>query len=199
VELVHQLMREWTGEPLKITHERPKNGINKGDFCYRPGRIEGDMPRPFADSIQSRCVLNATESIAKHQAIRFPKKMSAPPITRIALYVRDINRLVAFYQEHFDFQPQVAAPDKMILHPASGGCALVLLEASRGHRVGQSCVKIIFDVPDVKAFREARLKAGSKFGKVHRGPGYEFSNARDPAKNLIQISNAYLQDRLRFS
>jgi len=76
-----------------------------------------------------------------------------------------MNRLAAFYQEHFDFRPQVAAPDKMILHPASGGCALTLLQASRGQRVGQSCVKIIFDVPDVKAFREARLKAGLEIRK----------------------------------
>jgi len=49
-------------------------------------------------------------------------------------------------------------------------------------------------VSDVHAFREERAKAGLKFGVVHRGPGYEFSNARDPAKNLIQISNAYLCD-----
>jgi hypothetical protein len=68
----------------------------------------------------------------------------------------------------------------------------VLLQASRGHRIGQSNVKIVFDVPDVRTFRAECLKEGLKFGAVHCGPGYEFSNARDPAKNLIQISNSHL-------
>lgn len=120
------------------------------------------------------------------------KSMRTPPITRIALYVRDMPKVAAFYQKHFGFRPVVVASDKIVMHPKSGGCALGLLQASRGHRVGQSCVKIVFDVADVRAFREACAKAGLKFGTVHHGPGYDFSNARDPAKNLIQISNAHL-------
>jgi predicted enzyme related to lactoylglutathione lyase len=120
-------------------------------------------------------------------------KPSVPPITRIALYVRDLQKVAAFYEEHFGFRSEVVAEDKIVLTPGNGGCSLVLLQASRGHRIGQSCVKIVFDVPDVRAFREERLKGGLKFGAVHRGPGYEFSNARDPAKNLIQISNSHLQ------
>ena len=118
--------------------------------------------------------------------------MNLPVITRIALYVRDLPKIAAFYEKHFGFRSTVAAKDKIVLKPAAGGCVLVLLEASRGHRLGQSCVKIVFDVPDVKAFKEARLKNGLKFGAVHRGPGYEFANARDPARNLIQISNSHL-------
>lgn len=117
-----------------------------------------------------------------------------PPITRIALYVRDLDRVATFYEQHFGFRRQPVAADKIILFPTQGGCALVLLQASRGHRLGQSCIKIVFDVPDVHAFKAARLKAGLKFGPVHRGPDYEFANARDPAKNLIQISNGYLRD-----
>ena len=123
--------------------------------------------------------------------------MTAPPVTRIALYVRDLPKIAAFYEKHFGFHSTVAAEDKIVLTPASGGCALVLLQASRGHRIGQSCVKIVFDVPDVRAFKEAQLKAGLKFGAIHHGPGYEFSNARDPAKNLIQISNSHLHNETR--
>jgi predicted enzyme related to lactoylglutathione lyase len=122
--------------------------------------------------------------------ILLAKNMRTPPITRIALYVRDMPKVASFYEEHFGFRPVVAAPDKIVLFPKNG-CALMLLQASRGHRIGQSCVKIVFDVPDVHAFKEARAKAGFKFGTIHRGRGFEFSNARDPAKNLIQISNAY--------
>ena len=121
--------------------------------------------------------------------------MPQPSISRLALYVRDIPRVAAFYEKHFSFHRNVVAPDKTILFPRNGGCALVLLQASRGHRMGQSGVKLVFDVRDVRAFRDARMAAGLKFGVVHHGPDYEFSNARDPAKNLIQISNAYLRDK----
>ena len=115
-------------------------------------------------------------------------------ITRIALYVRDLRKIAAFYEKHFGFRRVIAATDKIILFPKDGGAALVLLQASRGHRIGQSGVKIIFDLADVEAFKAERAKAGLKFGTLHRGPGYVFSNARDPAKNLIQISNAHLRD-----
>lgn len=119
--------------------------------------------------------------------------MDFPPITKLAIYVRDMPKIAAFYAKHFGFTATWSAKrDKAVLKPAAGGCALVLLQASKGHRLGQSCVKIIFDVEDVAAVRAAQAKLGLKFGAIHHGLGYEFANARDPAKNLIQISSAYL-------
>ena len=119
--------------------------------------------------------------------------MDYPPITKLALYVRDMPKIAAFYAKHFGFTATWSAKrDKAVLNPSAGGCAIVLLQASKGHRLGQSCVKIIFDVADVSAVRDAQAKLGLKFGTIHRGPRYEFANARDPAKNLIQISNAHL-------
>lgn len=121
--------------------------------------------------------------------------MPPAPITRIALYVRDLAKVAAFYETHFGFRAIVVAPDKTLLQPTiAGGCALMLLQASKGHRTGQSTVKIVFDVCDVATFKAARAKAGLTFGTIHRGPGYDFANARDPAKNLIQISSGYLVD-----
>lgn len=121
--------------------------------------------------------------------------MKHPPISRIALYVRDIPHVAEFYARHFGFSARYSElKDKAVLTPENGGCHLVLLQASKGHKIGQSCVKIIFDVPDVLAAREAHAKKGLKFGNIHNGPGYQFSNARDPAKNLIQISSAYIVD-----
>lgn len=115
-----------------------------------------------------------------------------PPITRIALYVRDMPKISAFYQAHFGFQEaDTSVADKITLTSPSGGCAICLLQASKGHKIGQSCVKLVFDVPDVAAFRAASEKKGLKFGPIHHGPGYQFANARDPAKNLIQISDSY--------
>lgn len=116
--------------------------------------------------------------------------MPAPVITKIALYVRDLRKIAAFYEKHFGFvvvPPELV--DKLTLVTPAGGCKLVLLQASKGHRIGQSCVKLVFDVTDVAAFREERMRAGLKFGPIHKGDGYEFANARDPARNLIQITN----------
>jgi predicted enzyme related to lactoylglutathione lyase len=116
-----------------------------------------------------------------------------PPISQLALYVKDMPKIAAFYAKHFGFTATWnEVRDKATLRPANGGCALVLLQASKGHRIGQSCVKIIFDVPDVPAAKAAQAKLGLKFGVIHRGPTYQFCNTRDPAKNLIQLSDAYL-------
>lgn len=125
--------------------------------------------------------------------------MSPAPITRIALYVRDLAKVAAFYETHFGFRPVAVAVDKTLLQPPTnaGGCALMLLQASKGHRTGQSTVKLVFDVPDVAAAKAAFAEAGLKFGAIHHGPGYAFANARDPAKNLLQISSGYLADPSR--
>ena len=119
--------------------------------------------------------------------------MAGPIINRIVLYVRDMPKVAAFYQRHFGFiAHESLAKDKINLVAPAGGCGLVLLQASKGHRVGQSNVKIVFDVADVAGFKAAKAEEGLKFGVIHKGPGYEFSNARDPAKNLIQISSGFL-------
>ncbi len=116
--------------------------------------------------------------------------INAPLISRIILYVRDMPRIAAFYQKHFSFVPHVSERgDSIELTSPSGGCVLILLQASKGHRIGHSCIKIVFDVRHVDAYKEKCWKRGLKFGITHISDGYEFSNARDPAKNLIQISS----------
>ncbi len=69
-----------------------------------------------------------------------------------------------------------------------GTFSLLLHQASKGHRLGQSCVKLVFDVEDIDAYKREAEKKGLKFGVTYKGEGYEFANARDPAKNPIQIS-----------
>lgn len=116
-------------------------------------------------------------------------------ISKIAFYVRDIPQVADFYARHFGFAVAYNAKrDKAVLKPADGGCRIVLLQASKGHKIGQSISKLIFDVTDVAEAKAALAKGGLKFGAVHHGPGYQFANARDPAKNLISISNAHLVD-----
>jgi predicted enzyme related to lactoylglutathione lyase len=114
----------------------------------------------------------------------------ASPISRILLYVKDIPKVADFYIKHFGFVPQPSQEDDLLeLTSASGSFSLLLHQASKGHRVGQSCIKIIFDVHDVEAFKGKALKQGLKFGMTYKADRYEFANARDPAKNPIQISS----------
>lgn len=116
-------------------------------------------------------------------------------ITKIAFYVRDIPKIAEFYSHHFGFTARYnEKKDKAVLSPAAGGCRLVLLQASKGHKIGQSIVKLMFDVADVPAMKEEQAKKGLVFGAIHNGPNYQFANARDPARNLISISDAYLVD-----
>src|SRR4051812_38244589 len=106
--------------------------------------------------------------------------MKAAPITRLALYVRDMPAIADFYSKHFGFSARFSSKrDKAVLSPAEGGLLLVLLQASKGHKIGQSTVKIIFDVADVDAAKVVHAKRGLKFGPTLQGPDYQFSNARD--------------------
>ncbi|MFT3867682.1 MAG: VOC family protein [Nibricoccus sp.] len=118
-----------------------------------------------------------------------------PPISRVILYVKDIPKVAAFYAKHFGFQskPRKEA-DLLELASSTGGFSLLLIQASKGHRTGQSCIKLVFDVEDIEGFKAQARKEGLIFGMSHKGEGYEFANARDPAKNPIQIScRAFLQ------
>ena len=119
------------------------------------------------------------------------ENMNAPaPVTRIVLYVRDLEKIADFYSTHFGFIRSPRVHDDLIeITSPSGGCALLLHQASKGHRIGQSCIKIVFDVEEIEAFKQEAAEKGLKFGKTYKGPGYEFANARDPAKNPISISS----------
>lgn len=105
------------------------------------------------------------------------------------LYVRDLRKIADFYIKYFSFvqKPQLHT-DLIELKTASGTFSLLLHQASKGHRISQSCIKLVFDIEDVEAFKSTAAKKGLKFGATFKGEGYEFANARDPAKNPIQIS-----------
>ena len=112
-----------------------------------------------------------------------------PAITRLVFYVKNIPRVADFYQRHFGFEALPQKHDDLLeIRAADGNFSLLLHQASKGHRVGQSNIKLVFDVDDLEAFKVRAEKEGLIFGKTHQGEGYEFANARDPAKNPIQIS-----------
>ena len=113
----------------------------------------------------------------------------SPSITRVILYVKDMAKVADFYQRHFGFRPLPSArKDWLELVSEVGGCAIALHQASVAQKSG-SAVKIVFGVADVRGFKQLKEAAGLKFGSIHVAEGFEFSNAKDPAGNSIQISS----------
>ncbi len=116
-----------------------------------------------------------------------------PPIVRIILYVRDIPKVAAFYQQHFGMVPQPTRwAGWLELAGPGGGCTLALHQAAKSQKSG-AAVKIVFGVLDVDQFVVERKLEGLKFGAIHRREGFEFANAKDPAGNSISVSSRGLK------
>ena len=115
--------------------------------------------------------------------------MEAVAIARIILYVRDIPKVATFYQKHFGLEALPGAEVGWLeLASRNGGCSIALHQAAVSQKRGSE-IKIVFAVKDVRAFKVASAAAGLKFGVVHESAGFDFSNAKDPAGNSIQISS----------
>ena len=111
-------------------------------------------------------------------------------LNRIILYVRDVDISASFYAFFFGFRAVTTPTDRITeLVPENGGAHLMLHKAGKAQKLGQVAVKLVFDVVDVSAFREQAAKKGLKFGAIHNADGYEFSNAKDPDGNALQVSS----------
>ena len=116
-----------------------------------------------------------------------------PQLSSLVLYVKNMPRIAEFYVRYFGFMAQSQVHDDLIkLVTPDQNFSLLIHQASKGHRVGQSCIKIVFDVEDVESFKNQAREDGLIFSKTHKGEGYEFANARDPAQNPIQIARKNL-------
>jgi predicted enzyme related to lactoylglutathione lyase len=121
---------------------------------------------------------------------------TVPPVVRVILYVKDIPKVAAFYQRFFEMHALPGATDGWLeLGGSSSGCTIALHKASVAQKSG-AAMKLVFGVTDIHGFKNAKERAGLKFGAVHEVDGIEFANAKDPAGNSIQISNRGLKGRL---
>jgi predicted enzyme related to lactoylglutathione lyase len=112
------------------------------------------------------------------------------PINRIVLYAQNVEETLAFYEKHFGFQASREAGDRIVeLISRDGGANLMIHQAAKGQRGGQSTVKLVFDVADVEAFCLKSAKGGLEFGPIHQADGYVYANAKDPCKNPISVSS----------
>ncbi len=119
------------------------------------------------------------------------------PLGRVLLYVHDVDTVVRFYEKHFGFKPTQDRGDRIVelIHP-DGGANLMLHQAGKAQKAGQVLVKLVFDVKDVPGFCAKALRNGLKFGPVQDGGGYQFANAKDPAKNSISVSSRAFRKKL---
>ena len=112
------------------------------------------------------------------------------PLNRIILYAKDMEQSIAFYEKFFGFKAVRQEGDRIVeLVAADGGASLMIHQAGRAQKAGQSQVKLVFDVDDVEAFCANCAKNGLVFSALHKGEGYVFANARDPSKNAISVSS----------
>ena len=102
-----------------------------------------------------------------------------PSINKIVIYSKNIEKMVRFYENYFDFKRHTEVGDRIVeLISPHGGISLMIHPAGKGIKEGQVVIKLVFDVIDVEKFREKCAKKGLKFGAIHKANGYVFSNAK---------------------
>ncbi|MBY3168335.1 VOC family protein [Rhizobium laguerreae] len=112
------------------------------------------------------------------------------PLNRLMIYAGNVEETARFYQKHFGFKATSLPGDRIIeLVAQDGGANIMLHQAAKGQRSGQSTVKLVFDVEDVEAFCRRCAENGLEFGAIHKADGYQFANAKDPCQNSISISS----------
>jgi len=116
--------------------------------------------------------------------------MSSPPLTRLTIYTKRMDEMVAFYCRHFGYSAWNEPGDRIIeLRPPGPGCTIQLHPMGKGRKEGQTLVKLCFDVADVEAFAARAAQDGLTFGKPWTANGYLFANAKDPAGNSISVTS----------
>lgn len=114
-----------------------------------------------------------------------------PVLGRVLLYVRDVEAVANFYALHFGFRIHRTEGDRIVELESPGGTGtnIMLHPLGRGRKSGQTVAKLVFDVADVDTFCTRVAEQGLDFGAIHRGDGYAFANAKDPAGNSISVSS----------
>ena len=112
------------------------------------------------------------------------------PLGRVVIYARDVEETARFYERHFGFTATRSPGDMIVeLVARDGGANILLHQAAKGQRGGQSIVKLVFDVEDVELFCRQRAEDGLDFGAIHKADGYLFANGKDPCQNPISVSS----------
>jgi hypothetical protein len=100
----------------------------------------------------------------------------SPPLNRVILYVKNVPKIAAFYQLHFNLRPLPGAtPDWIELASSKSGCTIALHRAAKA-QASSAAIKRVFGVTDIRAFKAAAEKNGLRFGAIHTPEGFEFAS-----------------------
>ena len=114
-------------------------------------------------------------------------------LTRVILYVHDVDKLSAFYREAFGFVPvEEIAGEWAVLRAGAGELALHRVGAAyRGMTpAGESNTKLVFSVDaPIADKRQALLQLGVPMGEIKSyGTTGPLCDGRDPEGNVFQIA-----------
>jgi predicted enzyme related to lactoylglutathione lyase len=108
----------------------------------------------------------------------------------VVIYAKDLETTVSFYEKNFSFKVLRSEDDRIVeLNNETGGSRIMVHQAAKAVKQGQSTVKLVFAVEDVAGFCAARAADGLDFGPLHQADGYVYANARDPSGNPISVSS----------
>ncbi|MGH7938023.1 MAG: VOC family protein [Bryobacteraceae bacterium] len=108
-------------------------------------------------------------------------------ISRIILFVADVPKVAAFYEQHFGLEPLGPEKDGWVELRAEG-CNLALHHGTLPPgQHSHSPAKIVFAVSNVHDAIKRFAASGLQFGKVQEWNGLSFADSKDPAGNPIQI------------
>jgi predicted enzyme related to lactoylglutathione lyase len=120
-----------------------------------------------------------------------------PSFNTLILYVRDLQKTCAFYQEYFGFLSTGEIVEGLIeLYSPQSGIKILLHQAAKSVKTGQVTVKLIFDVEDIEGFKQEAAEKGLVFGSTHQANGYTFANAKDPDGNSLSISSRAFRSKV---
>jgi predicted enzyme related to lactoylglutathione lyase len=120
----------------------------------------------------------------------------AASLSRVILYVQDVERLSVFYREAFDFGVvEEVAGEWAVLQ--AGACELALHRVGEAYRgklpTGASNAKLVLTIDAPLAVtREVLLARGVPMGEIKSYPGFTgpLCDGRDPEGNVFQLSQA---------
>lgn len=110
------------------------------------------------------------------------------PLTRIVLYVKNVERLAEFYQRVFGLE-RVGEPEKGWIELNAGACTIALHQAAKTADHRRAAAKIVFGVSDVKKAKATLERRGLKLGPIHVTSHSSFCNGKDPEGNLLSIGD----------
>lgn len=105
------------------------------------------------------------------------------------LYASDIEKTISFYEKYFNLSSIEDKDNKLVcLFDENNREVIRLHKAGKAIKKNQARIKLIFEVLDIEKFIEISRINGLKFGVIHQGKDYKFSNAKDPDGNSVQIT-----------